>query len=558
MNEHSSKFWNRVGEYYPEIIKTISELSPRSYISLTDMETMETWWSQRALDFFGVEENLTKVGHEKVKITIHPDDKEPYREAWRNRMNGVDLDKTIEYRVESRKGHYDRFSAKANIITDEVGNKKYLLSYYRNHGIAEEVDSVTGLHSEKTLSEKMREYIATGTRAVIVKIGLNQFSRMNVLYGGDYADDILSAVSEQLIANKTDKGFAYRMQGAKFAICYDDISRDELQNIYNNIVYALANKVEIDGKKVPLKISGGAVRLEPNMTDTNGIRSRMTYALEHSRYSHHGELVMFNDEVCGNNADKLDLVSIIHQSAVDDFDGFFLCYQPIVDTNTDRIKGMEALIRWKREPYGQVPPNVFIDWLEDDACIFDLGNWILETALEDCKKIAAMDSEFFVNVNVCAAQLEHPEFRNRVLSAVKKANVKPSLLCLELTERCRNLDVVFLRQEIEFFRANGIKIALDDFGTGGSSLSVALDLPLDEVKIDMSFIRGIVDKPANQAMVKYVVDFSNNINVEICLEGVEDETTRDHLIQYGATWFQGYYYSKPVPVDEFEILMKNR
>ena len=127
-----------------------------------------------------------------------------------------------------------------------------------------------------------------------------------------------------------------------------------------------------------------------------------------------------------------------------------------------------------------------------------------------------------------------------------------------MTERCRDLDIHFLRGEVEFFHSQGIKIALDDFGTGNSSLSLALELPFDELKVDMSFIRDIKQKPQNQAMVQSIVDYARRTNTETCIEGIEDKEVSDYIEKFGSTWQQGYYYSKPVPIEQFEeVVRKN-
>ena len=233
-------------------------------------------------------------------------------------------------------------------------------------------------------------------------------------------------------------------------------------------------------------------------------------------------------------------------------------YQPIADTRTGKIRGMEALIRWELEPYGLVSPGAFMEWLEQDPCIFDLGNWILRTALTDVQKLRKEVPGFFVNVNVAAAQLERREFRAAVMNILKETGAKSEELCLELTERCRDLDINFLRGEVEFFHSQGIKVALDDFGTGNSSLSLALDLPFDELKVDMSFIRDIRKKPQNQAMVQSIVDYAKRTNIETCIEGIENKEVSDYIEQFGATWHQGYYYSKPVPIDQFEEVVRKK
>lgn len=328
-----------------------------------------------------------------------------------------------------------------------------------------------------------------------------------------------------------------------------------MQQLYNEIVDAFSNKIEVGSKRIPIKISGGAIFLEPYMNEINAVRSRLTYAMNHSRYEHHGELVIFNDEVCRNNENQFELISVIHQCATHNFEGFRLFYQPIADTKTGTICGMEALLRWELEPYGLVSPGIFMEWLEEDPCIFELGNWILRTALEDVKKILTKHPGFFVNVNVAAAQLERKEFRESVMKILKETGTSPERLCLELTERCRHLDTNFLKKEVAFFHSLGIKVALDDFGTGNSSLSLALDLPFDELKVDMSFIRNIQDKPQNQAMVQSIVDYARRTNTQTCIEGIENKTVSDYISQFGATWHQGYYYSKPVPIEQFRNLL---
>lgn len=141
------------------------------------------------------------------------------------------------------------------------------------------------------------------------------------------------------------------------------------------------------------------------------------------------------------------------------------------------------------------------------------------------------------------------------MNILSETGARPEELCLELTERCRDLDVDFLKGEVDFFHSKGIKIALDDFGTGNSSLSLALELPFDELKVDMSFIRDIKDKPQNQAMVQSIIDYANRTKTETCIEGIENREIDDYIRKFGETWHQGYYYSKPVPIESIEKLI---
>ncbi len=556
LNERT--FWEDINIQFPDIVSAVTSLSKKSYLSITNLKTDITWWSPSAMDFLGMEENYVIRGKEKTSHSLHPEDVDDFKQGFKDRIKGLHLDEPWEYRLKDG-NTYTRISAMAQMLYDAEQNPFVLIIRYNNFSISDEVDPITGLHTVPALNREISSLLGQSGKSAILKIGLDQFSHINVMYGAAFSDKILNCVAQELIHLVRSFGYVYRLSGAKFAISFTNISRDELYHTYDNIVNALANVIEVEGKRIPIRISAGAIFLDSYMTETNAVRSRLTYAVNHSRYAHHGDLVIFNDEICGDNKNQFELIGLIHQCATSNFEGFRIFYQPIANTKTGKICGMEALIRWEFEPFGIISPGVFMEWLEEDPCIFDLGNWILRTSLEDVKRIRKIIPDFFVNVNIAAAQLERREFKDTVLNIIEETNTNPDELCLELTERCRNLDVNFLKQEIHFFHSHGIKVALDDFGTGNSSLSLALELPFDELKVDMSFIKGIKNKPQNQAMVQSIVDYANRTDTDTCIEGIEDEEVRDYICQYDATFLQGYYYSKPVPIDEFEqMLLENK
>ncbi len=556
MDENEKKFWSDMDGIFPELVKQMASLAKKSYYSITNLKIGITWWSESTLEYFGLEQNYTAIGKEKTKRELHPDDVETFKYCFGRRVEGNDLDKSWEYRVKDG-DKYNRFNAMSRMISDNEGKPLLLITRFVNYGLSDEVDTVTGLRTEAVLTRQLNEYISEGRRGALLKVNLDQFSHISVMYGAAFGDKVLNCVAQLLINIVHNNSNIYKLSGVKFVLALGDIPRKKLREIYEKIEDAMENNVEVEGKKIPLRISAGAVYIEPYMTDSNAVRSRLTYAVNHSRYEHHGELVIFNDEMGGkDNQHQFELIALIHQCATSDFDGFKLFYQPIADTKNGTIRGMEALIRWEKEPYGIISPGIFMEWLEEDPCIFDLGNWILRTALNDIKKVRDELPGCFVNVNVSAAQLERREFRQSVMNILSETGARPEELCLELTERCRDLDVDFLKGEVDFFHSKGIKIALDDFGTGNSSLSLALELPFDELKVDMSFIRDIKDKPQNQAMVQSIIDYAKRTKTETCIEGIENREVDDYIKKFGATWHQGYYYSKPVPIESIEKLIR--
>ncbi len=232
-------------------------------------------------------------------------------------------------------------------------------------------------------------------------------------------------------------------------------------------------------------------------------------------------------------------------------EGFFLCYQPIVDAETEMITGAESLIRWKNDEYGIVSPLEFVEVLERDNLFPELGRWILRTALKDAKKFLRRYPGFVVNVNLSYTQLENRDFVEDVLAILKETGYPPQNLCLEITERCRMLDISLLKEIFTALREHGVKVALDDFGTGFSSLGILRELPVSTVKIDRSFVINIEKDSSDQNTVRFISELANSFSSSVTAEGIETAEMRDYLLLFKIKNLQGYYYSKPLPVKDF-------
>lgn len=236
--------------------------------------------------------------------------------------------------------------------------------------------------------------------------------------------------------------------------------------------------------------------------------------------------------------------------------GFYLRYQPLVDGDTEKIVGAEALLRWEHPKLGELVPDLFIALLEEDASYYELGSWILAKAVEETRELAVKDPAFLLHVNVVYSQMVRGEFREEVMKTLERYDFSPKNLCLELTERCQALDLGYLREVMEFFRERGVEIALDDFGTGFSSLNYLRELPVDRLKIDRSFITNIFCSQTDQAIVKSVLQCADRMNVKVCAEGVENQKIQEYLRRYPGLLYQGYYYSSPVEIERFTELME--
>ncbi|MBQ2100952.1 MAG: EAL domain-containing protein, partial [Lachnospiraceae bacterium] len=276
----------------------------------------------------------------------------------------------------------------------------------------------------------------------------------------------------------------------------------------------------------------------------------LNFSYGESKIRRQGEPVEFSMEMTEGNQGYLEKIQVIRNSIVQDCKGFYLLYQPVVSAATEKLVGAEALLRWRNDTYGMVPPDTFVPVLERDALFPKLGQWILRKALQDGMLILEKQPDFVVNVNLSYSQLERPDFVDMVNETLREVGFPAKNLCLEITERCKLLDMSLLRNVIVSLRAKGVRFALDDFGTGFSSLSIARELPFDTIKIDRSFVSSIESDEKERELMSHFTKFAASFGSGICVEGIETTGMRDILQKFAVSTFQGYFYSKPITLEE--------
>jgi EAL domain-containing protein (putative c-di-GMP-specific phosphodiesterase class I) len=335
----------------------------------------------------------------------------------------------------------------------------------------------------------------------------------------------------------------------------EDMNQEATLQLYHEIQQMGYHRISFGDLEVTLRTLGSATIFGFAPNEAERISSNLSHVIGESRELYHSGLVFFDLVDHEHEMNDRDVLGEIYQDIMQGCQDFRLYYQPIVAANSGKIVGAEALIRWQREPYGLVAPNRFIPYMEQNPCIYEMGNWVLQQALKDAMQMSERLPGFIINVNVAPTQLERKEFAPGVIRMLEETGYPPENLCLELTERCRELDFEFLRQQIEFFRSHGIRVAMDDFGTGHAALQLVLELPIDEIKIDRNFVQDIQQQKINQVIVSGIAKEAHTLNAEICIEGIEDEELGNYLQQFGPTYYQGYYYSKPVAKEDFLALL---
>lgn len=544
-------FWIEDVKFFSDVMAKVTDLSRNLYLLVTDLQKNLTFVPEKTAEFLGMEAGYSLDFYQKLTAHVHPYDIPEYEEAMGKRLKKEALSEPLYIRMGKEKPDY-MMGFSVDVLRKE--NREYLIVVLKNENALQEIDAQTDLYSQVKFEEHIKDYLATRRKVAVLEIEFDHMNDMNILYGTNYSEQMQREIGLRFIYMMDADTAVYRMNSSNFAFILRDADREEAEAYMEKIKDTLKENAYIDGHFFEFKIYASGLILDDYKGDISTVQSKLEYTLEKARERRSTGILFFNDLVLPYGGMDLDLMKIIHQSVLNHCDGFYVEYQPIVTSEDGKIMGAEALVRWKKEPYGAIPPGLFIDWLENDPSMYDLGNFVLEQALWDSKLFLQQNPDFFINVNVSAKQLERPDFCRVVLELLDKTEFPVRHLCLEITERCRSLPVSVINERMAVLRGYGIKFAMDDFGTGSSSSAMALEMLIDEIKIDMSFIRKILVNKKNKAIVQSMVDFANAANIKSCLEGVENKALEDYLRTVGATWFQGYYYSKPVGADELEKL----
>mgnify|MGYP000581519201 FL=1 len=545
-------FWMGDADFFAGMMSKVTDLSKNLYLLVTDLQKNQTFVPEKTAEFLGMEAGYSLNFYQKLTAHVHPYDIPEYEEAMGKRLKKEALSEPLYIRMGKEKTDY-MMGFSVDVLRKE--NREYLIVVLKNENALQEIDAQTDLYSQVKFEEHIKDYLATRRKVAVLEIEFDHMNDMNILYGTNYSEQMQREIGLRFIYMMDADTAVYRMNSSNFAFILRDADREEAEAYMEKIKDTLKENAYIDGHFFEFKIYASGLILDDYKGDISTVQSKLEYTLEKARERRSTGILFFNDLVLSYGGMDLDLMKIIHQSVLNHCDGFYVEYQPIVTSKDGKIMGAEALVRWKKESYGAIPPGLFIDWLENDPSMYDLGNFVLEQALWDSKLFLQQNPDFFINVNVSAKQLERPDFCRVVLELLDKTEFPVRHLCLEITERCRSLPVSVINERMAVLRGYGIKFAMDDFGTGSSSSAMALEMLIDEIKIDMSFIRKILVNKKNKAIVQSMVDFANAANIKSCLEGVENKALEDYLRTVGATWFQGYYYSKPVGADELEILL---
>ena len=425
-------------------------------------------------------------------------------------------------------------------------------------------DPLTQLPNRRLLMDRCRQVLSSSARsgrlAALLFIDLDHFKNLNDTLGHDVGDLLLQQVAQRLTSCVREGDTAARLGGDEFVVMLAELSKDghvaaaQTEEIGEKILAALSRPYQLGAHKYHSTPSIGATLFHGHKQGIDELFKQADIAMFQAKKAGRNTLRFFDqkmqDSVNARAALENDLRRAIEAQQ------FQLYYQVHVDS-ARRPLGAEALIRWSHPEKGLILPAQFIAVAEETGLILPIGLWVLEQACIQLKawQQKAYTRDLILSVNVSIKQFQQPEFADQVKAAMLRHDINPSLLKMEITESILLDNVENIITTMNVLNKAGVQFSLDDFGTGYSSLQYLKQLPLFQLKIDLSFVCDIATNGNDEAIASTINAMARSLNLHVIAEGVETEEQRQKLLDIGCTNFQGYLFSKPLPVAQFEDLL---
>lgn len=422
-------------------------------------------------------------------------------------------------------------------------------------------DPLTGLPNRALLFRRIGNAVeglrATGSqhRVGLLFIDLDRFKTINDSLGHALGDRLLRSIGERIRTAVRPGDTVARFGGDEFVVLCERLDDEhDAVVIAHRIESTLQVPFQVDGHEINAGVSIGIAFADPTDPDPVAVLRSADTAMYRAKSDGRGRWVMFDEDLRSQAVERQRLETALRQTRHGQ--DLVVDYQPVVELLTGRIVGAEALVRWTRDGT-TVPPDTFIPLAEDTGLIVPIGAWVLRTSCEHAARWQAVagNEHVGVAVNVSARQLQHPGFVASVERMLSETGVRPPTLCLEITETVLLDDVEQSRQRLEELRGLGVRIAVDDFGTGYSSLTYLHRLPIDVVKLDQSFVRGVGADSDDTAIVTAVVNLAGTMGLDSVAEGIETELQLAHLRKLGCRHGQGFLLAPPLALEEFVALL---
>jgi len=413
-------------------------------------------------------------------------------------------------------------------------------------------DALTALPNRQALLENLSTAIATaqekGRSVVLILMDLDRFKDINDTLGHDTGDSLISQLADRLRTSLWEGDTIARLGGDEFGMVLPMANSVDTQRVIDKLRALLAEPFTVHDLSLITDASIGIAHYPEHAQDAGSLMRCAETAMYRAKATRRGH-ALYDPAQDPYSVDRLALTADLGHALKRG--EMFLVYQPKIDVVSRRCIGSEALLRWKHPTRGFVPPDKFIPLAEQTSAIRDITYWTLDVAIAQCRAWQDAGHALTVAVNLSAAMLQDTQLPERIAAQLRTHRVAASLLQLEITETAIMLDPEGALQTLNALDALGVRLSIDDFGTGYTSLAHLRKLPISELKIDKSFILHMLDNEDDATIVNTLIDLAHGINLRVVAEGVETDAILSALTNKHCDECQGYYFSKPLPIEDF-------
>lgn len=435
---------------------------------------------------------------------------------------------------------------------EESEKKLYYMAYY---------DSLTGIHNKDWFIDNLNRTInianKSGKMLGIIFADMDSFKAINDTMGHSTGDIVLQQISGRLSSCIRPGDAIARFCGDEFLIMISNLdSIDELYEITDKIMNEFKNPILVQEKEHFVTTSLGVSVYPTDGLDSETLIKNADIAMYLAKNQGKNKCIYCSTDIKNDTTKKMKLTNNLYRAL--EKNEFFLHFQPQVKADTKEIIGLEALLRWNNDEYGIVTPNVFIPMAEQTGMIMPIGLWVLQTACEQLQIFQKLyHKNLTMSVNLSLEQLRDNDIVDKFSKIIKDTGVNISNIQVEITESIAFNEDTHVLERVKELKELGISVSIDDFGTGFSSLTRLKTFPIDLLKIDIDFVRGISSgSEKDMAIIKSIIQISENLKIDVLAEGVETEEQYDYLKDNGCGIIQGYYFYKPMAASDIERLLK--
>lgn len=450
-------------------------------------------------------------------------------------------------------------NCRGSVLFDENAQPHYLVGCINEIGVKPEADNVSGLLGEYVLDRYIKDTCTDNIPdGFIIRMSIDNFSTINADFGMSYGDFILKRTAECILESIKPTQKLFKAGSDEFIIVdFNGSSINEAVDIYKQCKKHINNFIENNRYNTIYTLSAGIINTRDITLEEENYVKLSEFALKTAKDNGRNNYYIYSKTDYDRYKRKLYISKALHNAVNEDFKGFQVFYQPLVDASTYMLTGAEALMRFSIKKEGvdeceYISPAEFIPVLEETGLIIPAGRWILEQSAKQCSIWNEHVKDFRVNINVSYIQVMKSDVFSDIMSVIDKYSLQPSCIGIELTESGYLDSITHFNHLWRKLKDNGVYVILDDFGTGYSNLHCLSDLKPNYIKIDRTFTLKALKNKYDYELMTYIIDMAHSLGLKLCIEGVETSDDLRQLREPGADYIQGYLFGKPYPAVEFE------